>query len=94
MSVFSDPDRLKAAIKRDVEKLIQRDSLSLVGDVANKIGEIEGATADADIKKFPGSIILNMDAEVPADNAAHFVMEVDASIKGAFRFGQWSDMRI
>ena len=97
MPIYRDPDKLKVAIRRDVESLVKRDSLKLAGEVASKIADVGaeiGAETEANIKIIPGQVTLEVEAVVPESNAAGFETGVDNAIKGTFRFGEWSEMRI
>lgn len=97
MVVYRDLDRLRVAIRNDLLALIKKDSVTITNQVAADAGLISeslGASEEHKISKTDKGAILKMDVEVPVENAAEFLTQIDEAIRGTFRFNKWSDMKV
>ena len=97
MPVFRDLDRLKVAIRNDVMSLIKKDASNAINEVAAKLDSIMGSTGaigETKTTKTDKGAAIEVNVEVPVDNAVEFISKVDNVIKDTFRFGRWSDMSV
>lgn len=95
--IYHDTDRLRVAVRHDVTKLIKNDMQKIVDQIETKINNvIENTDASGGIKTTRTDKGINVKGviNVPVDNAPEFVVNIDNSIKGSFKFGKWSDMKV
>lgn len=97
MATHKDLDRLRVAIRNDLLSLIRKDSAAVINQVASDVGSMSeslGASEEHKVLRTEKGAILEMDVEVPTENAPEFLIQADKTIRGAFRFGKWSDMKV
>ena len=97
MQTYKDMDRLNTVIRRDVMSLLKRDVLKIIGEVSDKIDSVVENTessGESKIIRLETGASIKVESDVPIDNVSEFVIGIDNAVKGTFRFGKWSDMKV
>jgi len=98
MPIFTDTDKLNFIMRRDIISSIKKKSLEAIAEASNKVGgvleEAEATDSEVRVIREDKAVKMEVTTNVPIENAAEVANKIDGAIKGTFRFGKWSDMKV